>query len=43
MKVLDYLEKVKGEKGAGFLLLIDPDKFDIRRARSFSASAINRE
>ncbi len=35
MKVFDYLEKVKSEKGAGFLLLIDPDKFEISESEEF--------
>ncbi len=35
MKVIDYLKKVKDEKGAGFLLLIDPDKFEISESDEF--------
>jgi len=35
MKVYNYLMKVKEEKGAGFLVLIDPDKFNREKIDDF--------
>ncbi len=35
MNVFNYLKQVREEKGAGFLILIDPDKFDLDDSEEF--------
>jgi len=37
--VFDYLLKVKKQKGAGYLVLIDPDKQDIESASTFASQS----
>ncbi|MBM3213130.1 geranylgeranylglyceryl/heptaprenylglyceryl phosphate synthase [Candidatus Poribacteria bacterium] len=38
-KILNYLNQIKNQKGAGYLVLIDPDKQNVKSAKDFAESA----